>query len=200
MADANDIIRLAVEYGLPAASQALNVFYLRILGGASDSDVLDDLEEWVTNEWGANWQDLACSLSSIIGFAADVVDFEGHVLANIGSRTLALAGTVVTDPTSAGDAAYLKADTATPKTRGSKYIPGLAEDNVDVGILDATALGELAVLFADYFLPFVGLFSSVSYEPGVPSRVLLSWHPFTGGGSFTDIIAYQRRRKLGVGS
>jgi len=39
MADANDIIRLAVEYGLPAASQALNVFYLRILGGASDSDV-----------------------------------------------------------------------------------------------------------------------------------------------------------------
>lgn len=200
MADANDIIRLAVEYGLPAASQALNVFYLRILGGASDTDVLDDLEEWVTNEWGANWQDLACSLSSIIGFAADIVDFEGHVLANIGSRTLALAGTVVTDPTSAGDAAYMKADTAVPKTRGSKYIPGLAEDNVDVGILDATALGELAVLFADYFLPFVGLFSSVGYEPGVPSRTLLSWNPFTGGGSFTDIIAYQRRRKVGVGS
>lgn len=200
MADPNDIIRLAIEYALPAASQALNVFYLRILGSASDADVLDDLDDWVQNDWGSNWQNLACDLASIIGFAADVVDFEGHVLANIGSRTLSLPGTVVTDPTSAGDAAYMKADTATPKTRGSKYIPGLAEDNVDVGVLDATALGEIAVLFANYFLPFVGAISSTSYEPGVPSRTLLSWHPFTGGGTFTDIIAYQRRRKLGVGS
>lgn len=200
MADFGDIIRLAVEYSLPAASQALNVFYLRILGSASDADVLDDLEDWVTNDWGSNWQNLGCSLASIIGFASDIVDFEGHVLTNIGSRTLALAGTVVTDPTSAGDAAYMKADTATPKTRGSKYIPGLAEDNVDVGILDATALGEIAVLFANYFLPFVGAASSVGYEPGVPSRTLLTWNPFTGAGSFTDIIAYQRRRKLGVGS
>jgi hypothetical protein len=200
MADTNDIIRVAIEYGLPAASQALSVLYFRILDSASDSDVMDDINDWITGVWGLDWQAFGASTASIIGFTADVVDFEGHVLSNIGSDTLALAGTVVTDPTSAGDAAYMKADTDFPKTRGSKYLPGIAEDNVDAGILDATILGELAIMLVDYIAGFLGAYSLAAYQSGVPSRTLLQWCPFSGGGTFTDIIAYQRRRKLGVGS
>lgn len=200
MASEGDIIRLVIEYGLPAASAALNVLYFRLGGDASDGDVLDDLDDWVTEVWGADWSAFGALTAAIIGMAVDVVDFEGHVLANIGSGTLNIPGTVDTDPTSAGDAAYMKADTAVPKTRGSKYLPGLAEDNVDAGILDATILGELAIMAIDYMAAFVGAFSSVLYQPGVPSRTLLTFNPFTGSGTFTDIIAYQRRRKLGVGS
>lgn len=200
MADTDDIIRVAIEYGLPAASQALNVLYFRLLDSISDSDVMDDLDDWVANVWGADWAAFGASTASIIGFAVDVVDFEGHVLSNIGSNTLSIPGTVVTDPTSAGDAAYMNAGTATPKTRGSKYLPGLAEDNVDAGILDATILGELAIMLVDYLAGFLGSTSLAAYQAGVPSRTLLAWRPFNGSGTFTDIIAYQRRRKLGVGS
>lgn len=200
MADTNDIIRLAVWYGLPAASQALNVMYFRILDAVDNSIVLEDLEAYVLGVWGSNWAAFGASTASIIAIDADIVDFEGHVLENIGSETMSIPGTVVTDPTSAGDAAYFKADTASPKTRGSKYVPGIAEDNVDAGLLDATILGELVIMLADYVVGFLGESSIAAYQAGVPSRTLLAWKPFTGSGTFTDVIAYQRRRKLGVGS
>ena len=193
-------MRVVISYGLPAASAALNVLYARLTGATSDENVLDDWSDWLTNVWGVDWSAFGATTASIIGLAVDVVDFEGHVLANIGSETFSIPGTVATDPTSAGDAAYMKADTAIPKTRGSKYVPGLAEDNVDAGVLDVTILGELAILLVDYLTNYTGVASGKVWEMGVPSRTLLAFQPFTGGGTFTDIIAYQRRRKLNVGS
>ena len=120
MADTGDIIRLVVEYAVPGASTVLNVFHWLIVDGSPDSpDVIDDFEDWVTNVWGPDWTDLAASVCSIIGLALDIVDTSGHVLANIGAETLAIAGGVGGEAGVAAAAAFMKADTALPKTRYS---------------------------------------------------------------------------------
>jgi len=95
MADNGEIIRLVIQYGIPAASAALNVFtYLIEDGSPSDEDVLDDMDDWTTNNWGVDWADLAAAVCDIIGIAVDVVNTDGTVERNIGSNTLSIPGTV----------------------------------------------------------------------------------------------------------
>jgi hypothetical protein len=201
MADVGDIIRLVVEYSIPGASTVLNVFHWLIVDGGPDSpDIIDDFEDWVTNVWGPDWTDLAASVASIIGLALDIVDTEGHVLENIGAETLAIAGGVGGEIGVAAASAFMKADTALPKTRGTKYIPGLGEGNLTDGILTVETLGDVALLFLDYISLYIGAVSGARYSPGVVSRTLTEFIEFEGGGYFTDVPAYQRRRKPGVGS
>jgi hypothetical protein len=201
MADVGDIIRLVVEYSIPGASTVLNVFHWLIVDGNPDSpDVIDDFEDWVTNVWGVDWTDLAQSACSIIGLALDIVDVSGHVLENIGAETLAIAGGVGGEVGVAAASAFMKADTALPKTRGTKYIPGLGEGNLTDGLLTTETLGDVALLFLDYILLYIGAVSSARYVPGVVSRTEEAFVEFEGGGYFTDVPAYQRRRKPGVGS
>jgi len=201
MADVGDIIRLVVEYSIPGASTVLNVFHWLIVDGSPDSpDIIDDFEDWVTNVWGPDWTDLAASVASIIGLALDIVDTEGHVLENIGAETLAIAGGVGGEIGVAAASAFMKADTALPKTRGTKYIPGLGEGNLTDGILTVETLGDVALLFLDYISLYIGAVSGARYSPGVVSRTLTQFVDFEGGGYFTDVPAYQRRRKPGVGS
>jgi len=201
MADVGDIIRLVVEYSIPGASTVLNVFHWLIVDGGPDNpDIIDDFEDWVTNVWGPDWTDLAASVASIIGLALDIVDTEGHVLENIGAETLAIAGGVGGEIGVAAASAFMKADTALPKTRGTKYIPGLGEGNLTDGILTVETLGDVALLFLDYISLYIGAVSGARYSPGVVSRTLTEFIEFEGGGYFTDVPAYQRRRKPGVGS
>jgi hypothetical protein len=172
-----------------------------IVDGNPDSpDVIDDFEDWVTNVWGVDWTDLAQSACSIIGLALDIVDVSGHVLENIGAETLAIAGGVGGEVGVAAASAFMKADTALPKTRGTKYIPGLGEGNLTDGLLTTETLGDVALLFLDYILLYIGAVSSARYVPGVVSRTEEAFVEFEGGGYFTDVPAYQRRRKPGVGS
>jgi hypothetical protein len=195
-----DIIRLVVEYGIPAASAVLNVFYFEAGGAMSDEDAGDDAADWVTNQWGDAWKNLGGILSEILTWSADTVDTEGHVLHNIGSGLVGLAGLVGSEEEPPAVAAYIKADTEFPKTRGSKYVPGLTEASVDNGYIDGTMLAVMATLLNLYMTAFSGTASLKTWVPGVPSRTLAQFVPFQGTGTITDVPAYQRRRKVNVGS
>jgi len=201
MADNGEILRLVVEYGIPAASAVMNVFQWLIEDGATDDErTLDDMEDWTTNVWHPDWEGLAATVAEIIGIAVDVLNTDGTVARNIGTRTLALNGTVVSETGAPAVSAYIKADTALPKTRGSKYIPGLSEGDVNGGFLSVAVLGDVALLLLDYVTPYTGVSASTSYLPGVLSRTIDTFVEFSGSGSFTDVPAYQRRRKTNVGS
>lgn len=201
MAEEGEILRVAVEYAIPTASQALNVFYFRIASGAgNDEETLDDMADWVENDWGAGWLDLAVAVAEILTVAVDVVDLAGLVVRNLGSAPIGLIGGVGGEGGVAAASAYIKADTEFPKTRGSKYIPGLGEGNIQDGLLTAESIADLVTLLLLYVNTFAGVTSSTLYEPGVPSRTMEAWVPFSGAGSFTDVPAYQRRRKPNVGS
>jgi hypothetical protein len=200
MASENDILRFVIEYGIPAASAVLNVFYHRIGGDASDGDIMDDYEAWIVNNWQPGWEDFAGQAASIIGYSVDVINLDGTVGANVGSRSLSIDGTVVEEVAASGLCGYMKADTDKPKTRGSKYIPGITEGEIDGGLLDLTTVADLLLMLVDLVTPFTGANSAVPYTPGVISRPSETWEPFNGNGTVTDVPAYQRRRKPNVGS
>lgn len=201
MADIGEIVRVVVKYSQPNASETLNVFWFKITDNApSDEQMVGDFEEWVLNEWGGPWADFAASDVSVERFDIDIINPDGTVDRNIGGTTVTLAGTVLGDVNSAADSGYIMAYTALPKSRGSKYVPGLADTDVVNNLISSEAFTDLLNLVAVFLAVYVGIESGAEYSPGVLRRAVDLFELFQDSGYVTDVPAYQRRRKLGVGS
>lgn len=201
MATNGELLRVVVEYLLPGASQALNIFnYLIDDGNPDDADVLADFLDWVENVWGVDWADLAQDVASIVGVTIDVVSAAGLVIRNIGGDSLAVPGGVGGEVGAAAISGYILAYTEFPKSRGSKYIPGLGEGNMTEGVLTTESLGDLVLLLDEYVATVVGVTAGARYTPGVVRRVQEEFAPFLIAGSVTNVPAYQRRRKPNSGS
>lgn len=91
----------------------------------------------------------------------------------------------------------LVANTARPKTRGRKSIPGFCELAQDMGDVSAGALAHLATALAQY-LADETLSAGNDLIVGVASTVDGVFYPFTDGHVDT-VYGSQRRRKPGVG-
>lgn len=194
------IIKTVLRYTMPAASEVLNVFHHRYVGPTVDEDDINDaIEDWATNDWGATWADTASAVATLLEYESHVVDLDGLVLAVIGSGVLGIDGGVAAQVMPAAVSAYMSLNTLTPGVRGSKYVPGTAETLVDDGVINATLAADLALLLLDYLgqIPVAGGGNLVS---GVPSEKTGTWRSFISGGVINLIPAYQRRRKLTVGS
>lgn len=201
-----DFISVVVEHQITGSSNALMVFsYLVEDGAASDNaDIMADWEDWVTNAWHALWDSIAAESATIVKVAVDRVTQGGLVLENIGESGLDLPGAVASTINAAADAAFLYASTSRPKTRGRKFVPGLADAHFAGGYLSGSALAVMAGLLIEYLTGVIGNTTGVRYQPGVRSNPASpgtpSWQPFTGTGVTTDRPGYQRRRAPGVGS
>lgn len=199
MAALGEIVRLALHYTQPGAGDIMNVFHFKIAGTApSDVDLLEDLGSWIFDEWGARWVLMAATVANLSHFECDIVALDGTVTRNIGGGIVDMDGTVSADVVPAGVASYLLAYTAIPKARGSKYVPGGAETEVQAGEWSAGYLADLALLLGIYLTPFIGG-SGVTLTPGVASLTLGTFVPFLVSGAIDTLAAYQRRRKAGVG-
>jgi hypothetical protein len=96
-----------------------------------------------------------------------------------------------------GNAALVSALSTNNRTSGRKYLSGFVEDAQVDGVWDPAALADLVLWAAGYADPFTG--SSATYVPGLWSVKANEFVPFIGGASINAIVAYQRRRKVGVG-
>lgn len=199
MASVGEVIRVATHYVQAGGGDIMNVFHFRIAGSApSDESVLEDMTIWLDEEWGARWRvraDQNCTLSH---FEIDVVNPDGTVARNIGGAILGIAGAVAGGALPAGNAGYLLAYTAIPKARGSKYVPGVSETDSAASGLSVEYIANLALLLAVYLAPIVSG-NGATYQPGVLSKTLEAFVPFLVSGAIDNLVAYQRRRKLGVG-
>lgn len=204
--EVGDLLSVVVEHQITGSSNALMVFSYQVVDGATsdNSEVLDDFVDWVTNTWHALWDAIAADTATIVKVAVDRVTQGGLVLENIGESSLDLPGAVASNINAAADAAFLYASTARPKTRGRKFVPGLADAHFASGYLSGSALAVMGGLLIEYLAPVIGATSGVRYEPGVRSNpappASATWQPFTGTGVTTDRPCYQRRRAPGVGS
>jgi hypothetical protein len=200
MATDGEIIRMAVHYAVANASDIVNVFWFLIDGGdPSDIDVKNDLQVWLNNDWYDAWADFATDAMTLVGAELDVINPDGTVLRNLPSITSNLPGLTTSEAEPATLAGYIQGNTNTAKVRGRKYVPGIPEDSLDDGLLDAEILADLAVLLLAY-LTDIPLGAGGDLVAGVLSRVLESFIPFNGSGTTTDVPAIQRRRKPNVGS
>lgn len=195
----SEILRVTLSYQSLGSGVQQNVFVFQFQGGdEDDSVVLDALEEWFTDVWHPAWADLGADTSEMVSFTADVISVLGTVVRTIGGAALGLMGGQPIDVTQPAVSGYFLAYTGLPKQRGSKYIPGVAENQTASGLLTPEAVGDLAVLLAIYIadLP-IGVASIL--RPGIWSRVLATFQKFIGSGLLEVRAAYQRRRKTGVG-
>lgn len=200
MIEVNDIIRVALHYTGSNASEVLNVFWYQLtIDSLANASLMDILEDYLTDVWGDAWADFAAQSFSMDFFEVDIINPDGTVNRNIGERTLDIDGTVVGDGLPAVVSGYMYASTAVPKARGSKYVPGIAELNTSNGVLSAGAVADLSLMLIGY-LATLTTGGSALIVPGVLSRPLEAFVPFTAQGLVNDIPAYQRRRKPNVGS
>jgi len=199
MADQGEIVRISLHYSIPGASDVLNVFFGEVAGSISDSALLDAIADWAELDWAPDWADMASADAQLVNFDADIVLNTGHVDRNLGGGLVGVSGTIASEVLPSGVAAYLLAYTAFPKSRGSKYVPGLTEGSVVDGIISPALLVELAILLLR-FISFDGTALAEFLVAGVLARVAEEFRAFSGGGAITDVPAYQRRRKPNVGS
>jgi hypothetical protein len=157
------------------------------------------LSDWVEDVWHPEWSDSAANIAKIIGLAASIINADGTVDREIGDTSFDLAGDVATLGEPAAVAPFMYAPTNRAKTRGRKFIPGWADGRMENGVVNATGLADLTSLAALYIDTLTDLVSGAVLIPGVVSTVTVDFHPFIGSASVTNVPAYQRRRKPGVG-
>lgn len=195
----NEIVRLTLEYSQPASSIPMNVFCFSMQTAAIDeSEVVDTLEDWATTLFGPAWAALAGSACTMDTGQVAVINNDGTVNRNIGSFTIAQSGSQGTEIAPAANAGYLLAYTAVPKTRGSKYLPGVAEGILSNGELTVAAQASLSACLILY-LATINTTSGGKLVPGVLSRTAAAFRAFNTSGIIESIPAYQRRRKPSVG-
>lgn len=93
----------------------------------------------------------------------------------------------------------MNARSTDPDISGKKYLPGLTEGSIGAGVLNAPFVAAMVLFGVDWMTPFAGATSAADWIPGVwsPTDVLLQ--PMGLTLTTTNIAAYQRRRKRGVG-
>lgn len=200
MATQGEIIRGVLSYVISEGSIAQNVFTWELQDeDSSDAEVLTAIDDWLTTEWGPNWDGFADDDAYLYLLEVDVLNANGTVKRNIGEEIQAITGTLVDDALPAANSGFFQMDTERAKSYGRKYVPGASEAwNVD-GKFSAGALAILVLLLADTVMDIdVGIAGIL--KAGVLSRVTTAFLEFTGGGYATDVPAYQRRRKAAVGS
>jgi hypothetical protein len=195
-----DIVRVVVSYTSPNASVAQNVFLYRLrFAPADDDDVLTDVRDYFIANHLDNWADMAATSSSAFLIEMDILTTFGLVDRNLGEFDLDVPGTVVSDPPSAAVSAYNQVTTERTRSVIKKYWPFIAEEIIGGGALGATGIALMAFILLDMF-DGIDVTGGGHLEPGIRSTVDDTFYPIIQAGYVTDIMAYQRRRKPGVGS
>lgn len=200
MAEVGEIVRCAIIYVSPGASEQQNVLHWMVAGAPiDDSDLLDGIENYVRTEWGAAWAPTAADSSVIAAIDCQVLNANGTVKRDLGLASINVAGTGVGGVLAAATSAYFIAPTFTPKVRGSKYIPGMSEGALADGVWQSVSKTALLVL-AGVWLAGVDLDGVPYLIAGVLSKKLAGFVALGDSVGVSSTPAYQRRRKPNVGS
>lgn len=199
MAIPGEVIRASVVYTVPGASRPQNIFYWQVITGDTDANVLAGVIAWATGQWATAWQATATTSCSADTVTVDVINLNGTVNRNLGSASIGTVGSLAQDTLPAANSALVIADVGLPKIRGRKFVPGLSENNVTSGLLDASYVG-LFTAHLNAYVAAITTAGSGQLLAGTPSKVISAFRLFQGSGVVSDVPAYQRRRKPGVGS
>lgn len=197
--DNGEIVRITAIHEISNSSQAQLVFTYEYNGvNANDSDVVDEIDGFFSNDWGPEWQSYASSDAELDRLDISVLNLDGTVNRVLPGVDLGLVGSNISPVLPPGVASLITAPTSLPKQRGKKYVPGTSEGRVDNGALNAAALGIMTTL-AGFYLQDIGILALGDLQPGVLSRTLQQFVPLAGSAIVTNVLAYQRRRKPNVG-
>ena len=197
----NAILKVVLSMLFPDNAIAQNVFYTLFENdGASNDkyDVLDDLETWMEDVYG----DLAAAVDagiSITGMKVYIRDVPGGDWDEVGLAFPSDTFSAVGDAMPNAVCALLHALTDNPDVIGAKYFGGNTDTATVENDFTAGSIETYILAGAEWVDPYVGAVTGSGFIPGVWSPTNLAFYPFSTAYSVNAQVAYQRRRKPGVG-
>lgn len=178
-----------------------NVFNLVVAGGSPPydvDDVLDEIETWLDTLY-ANIttfvsDELDGSVFHVYEYDAGDDDWD-----EIGSLPWTWNPSNVGDQLPRGNAGLINLKTYNPDVSGKKYVGGWTETGIEGGVFSAASLAALAAYAIDWYTAFVGGTTGATYGVGVWSVAKTNFFLAVASVVIPAIVAYQRRRKRGVG-
>lgn len=196
-----NILRVVASMGYADGAVMQNV-YNAVIGGAGgpydEADIVDDAVDWAEAMYAEVVGDMTEDLFStqVQVYVYDPIDDDWD---EVGSDTWSWAPTDITKQLPRGNAALLVARTTDPDVNGKKYIPGLAEGSIGDGLINAPVVANLVSFGVEWLTQFVGGVSGATWDPGIWSPTRTNLFVMSGTLIVSNIVAYQRRRKRGVG-
>lgn len=196
----DELIRVVVSYSAPNASIAQNVFLYQLTGAnAQEEALMSDVKDYFIAELLDHWASMASENATAFLIEFDILTLFGLVDRNLGEFDLDVPGDSVSEVAAAAVSAYNQVTTERTRSVIKKYWPFIAELLVTDGLLAAGGIAAMALILLD-MLDGIPITGGGHLEPGIRSTVDNTWYPIIQAGYVTDVVAYQRRRKPGVGS
>lgn len=194
-----DIIRATVQMQGSSPDLALNVFHAIVtgVGPFDDNNMLNAVVSWIGNVY----QPMRIQMSQTWSFVGiDVYNVTqdypiGFAAAPAAWNAPASRGPVEVCPP--GTAYFVSARTSRKRTYGRKFLPGIPETVNVNGRITGAALTALLSFAVNYVAQYASA-QGITFNPGTLDRVTNVLLGFISGKAYAD-VAYQRRRKYGVG-
>lgn len=194
-----DIIRLVLTFTMPSGTVSQNIYHYAVdaLTDPDSNNVINDflgrlltmythIEEQMSDQVVGNILDM---------YVRDTVNNEWTLVE--AEQADVISGNSGFQMLPHGNAALVSALATNNRSYGKKYLPGFVEEAQTASIWTPQTLGDLALFAAGYADAFIG--GSGTYSAGLWSEKNLDFTPFIGGAIVNGLVAYQRRRKPGVG-
>jgi hypothetical protein len=195
------VLRLVSSLLFPDSAIAQNVFNVVFTdsGGSNDVvDVLDDLETYI--------EDIYALMNSVVvsGIALDSLkiyeyDAPEDDWDQIGERFPTDGFAAAGNPLPNGVAVLVHAYTTNPDVIGGKYFGGFPPATTVDNDCEAGLITAVANAADEWVAPFVGAETGADFAPVVWSPTKTTPLPFNLVIAVNGQVAYQRRRKPGVG-
>lgn len=197
----NQVLRVVASMLWDDGNVNQNVFNCVPSGGSApyaDTDVADDMEDWLDNLYANLTANLSDELNgnSVIVYKWDV---GGADWDEVQSQSWTWTPTNTGEQLPRGVAGLINLWTDDPDVQGKKYIPGITEAVIADGLLSAGIITSMLAFAVDWLTPFVGSASGATFTPGVWSVVGSVLENAVDHYAVPTILAYQRRRKRNVG-
>ena len=196
----NDVIKVTAVFIGPSLQEMNNVFWYKYRDGPSldDASYMAAVGGYLDEMYDLINQDIVDDLTY------DQIRFynitQDYPMGTIGWPTLT-TGTSLGDPLPAGNAALVVGYTAVKRTYGKKFIPGYAEAGAAGDTWNAGVFTRLGTWAGAWYTSIPHTGGGLSHS-GVWKRDALPDPYFADFVSMNarEIVAYQRRRKPGVGA
>jgi len=200
----NDVARMVLTGSAPLSSVFQNVFHWKQVSGTSiaDNDALGDFIGQFTTAFLNIDQNISTGYAWHTG-EMYLWDFTNHQWNGVSSVSFTpVAGTLVGDAVAHGVAVLGKFLTQSLRRQGRTFVPGWGEAYNTNGAVQAARLAEFVLYLQDLddiLSPAGGTLQMGTFNVDPLSPYYETFSPVTGSVIGNDIMAYQRRRKPGVG-
>jgi len=197
----NQILRVVASMLWDDGNVNQNIFNCRPSGGTppyADTDIADDMEDWLDNMYANMTASISDELNgnSVLVYKWDTAGLDWD---EVQSQSWTWTPVSTGEQLPRGNAGLINLWTVDPDVQGKKYMPGLTEGSITLGLLGAAQVVALLDFASDWLTPFVGAASGATFTPGVWSVVSRLFNEALVHYSVPTIVAYQRRRKRNVG-